>query len=149
MKRTDTKSHCPINFSLEAFGDPWSLLIIRDIVDRDKHTYGEFLNSKEGISTQVLTVRLARLEEQGIVAKRPHDTDKRKDFYYVTEKGLAIAPILAELATWGAKFDPHTTSPQSWFDAVAADKERERTGSAGHSKRLEYFLGPNVEPTRS
>ena len=59
MKRTDTKSHCPVNFALETFGDAWSLLIVRDIVFWGKRTYGEFLSSAEGISTNILSARLA------------------------------------------------------------------------------------------
>lgn len=122
MKRTDIKSHCPINFSLEAFGDPWSLLIIRDIASYGKQTYGEFLQSKEGISTRMLAIRLTHLESVGILARKAHATDKRKEIYYLTEKGESLVPILVELATWGATFDPHTAAPQMWKDAVKADK---------------------------
>ncbi|HRH78374.1 MAG TPA: winged helix-turn-helix transcriptional regulator, partial [Cellvibrionaceae bacterium] len=58
MKRTDTKSHCPINFTLEIMGDPWSLLVLRDVVFFGKHTFKEFLESAERITTSVLTSRL-------------------------------------------------------------------------------------------
>ena len=58
MKKKPLRSHCPINFGLEAFGDKWSLLILRDIVFRGKKTYGEFLKSEEGIATNILAARL-------------------------------------------------------------------------------------------
>ena len=50
MKHTQQRrSNCPINFALETFGDPWSLLIIRDMVYFGKKTCGEFLASEEGM----------------------------------------------------------------------------------------------------
>ncbi|HEU4914315.1 MAG TPA: helix-turn-helix domain-containing protein [Candidatus Saccharimonadales bacterium] len=122
MKRTDTKSHCPINYSLETFGDPWSLLIIRDIVCYGKRTYGEFLASKERISSRTLATRLEHLVMKGVLAKQTHETDKRKEVYTLTYKGKLAVPILIELATWGSQFDPQTASPHSWLEAVQADK---------------------------
>ena len=53
MKRTDRKSHCPVNFALETVGDPWSLLIVRDIVFHGKHTFGEFLAAQRSASPPV------------------------------------------------------------------------------------------------
>jgi DNA-binding HxlR family transcriptional regulator len=65
MKHThQRRSDCPINFALETFGDPWSLLLIRDIVYFGKNTYGEFLVSEEGMATNILASRLAHLEHQ-------------------------------------------------------------------------------------
>src|SRR5579864_3831461 len=85
MKHTQhRRSDCPINFALEIFGDPWSLLLIRDLVYFGKQTYGEFLASEERIATNVLAVRLAHLVQQGILEKHPHDTDKRKEKYVLT-----------------------------------------------------------------
>jgi DNA-binding HxlR family transcriptional regulator len=108
MRRTGRRSDCPINFALETFGDTWSLLIVRDIVFWGKRTYGDFLNSKEGIATNILAARLDFLEHQGILHKTPHPTDKRKDVYALTEKGLDLIPMLLEIVAWGAKHDPRT-----------------------------------------
>jgi len=124
MKRTDQKSHCPINFSLEVFGDTWSLLVVRDIVCYGKQTYGEFLASKERISTRMLAMTLERLVGAGILKRTPHATDKRKDLYVLTEKGQLVVPVLMELATWGAQFDPQTSAPQAWHEAVRKDQQR-------------------------
>jgi len=88
MKRNDKKSDCAINFSLETFGDPWSLLIVRDIIYFGKRTYGEFLASDERIGTSVLARRLAALEKKGILTKTLNKTDKRKEEYRLTSKGL-------------------------------------------------------------
>jgi DNA-binding HxlR family transcriptional regulator len=72
------RSGCPINFALETFGDPWSLLIIRDMVYFRKRTYSEFFVSEEGIATNILASRLAHLEQQGILVKKPQDTTPRR-----------------------------------------------------------------------
>ena len=118
-----SRSHCPVNYGLEIFGDKWSLLIVRDIVFTGKKTYGEFLESDEGIATNILADRLAHLEGTGILIKKRHTTDKRKEVYFLTEKGLDLIPILLDLATWGAKHDPQPGAPQAWLAMVAADRD--------------------------
>lgn len=104
--KEDVRSHCPVNYGLEIFGDKWSLLIVRDIVFSGKKTYGEFLRSGEGFATNILASRLASLEEQGILSKTPSFADKRKDFYSLTEKGLDLIPVLLSVVAWSAKHDP-------------------------------------------
>jgi DNA-binding HxlR family transcriptional regulator len=121
-KPRERRSDCPINFSLQTIGDHWSMLIIRDIVYFGKKTYGEFLESDEHIATNILANRLARLEADGILRKSPHPTDKRKEVYSLTEKGLDLIPILIELAAWGAAHDPDTGAPQDWIALVNANK---------------------------
>src|SRR5258708_15776825 len=102
------RSDCPINFALQLFSDPSSLLIIRDIIYFGKKTYGYFLASEEGIATNILASRLTSLEHQGLVAKRPSKTDKRCNEYFLTEKGLDLIPILVEMTNWSAEHDPQT-----------------------------------------
>lgn len=97
------RSNCPVNFGLEMFGDKWSLLIVRDIVFWGKKTYSDFLRSDEGIATNILASRLTQLEENGILKKEPHPTDRRKDVYAMTEKGLELIPLLVEIVSWSGK----------------------------------------------
>lgn len=122
VKAFQRRSDCPISFSLDIFGDRWSLLIIRDIVYFGKKTYGEFLDSDEGIATNILASRLEQLVENGILVKKPYAADKRKDVYALTEKGLDLIPILMEMGNWGAQHDPKTGAPKAWIDLVNADK---------------------------
>ncbi len=98
------RSHCPVNYGLEAFGDRWSLLILRDIVFRGKRTYGEFLKSEEGFATNILASRLSHLIEAGILQREAHE-DGRKDTYSLTEKGLDLIPMIFEMILWSAKYD--------------------------------------------
>ncbi len=125
MKHThQRRSDCPINFALETFGDPWSLLLIRDIVYFGKKTYGEFLASEEGMATNILASRLARLEEQGILMKNASGQDKRKEEYVLTEKGLDLIPVLVEMANWSAEYDPYTAAPDAWIALMRAEREK-------------------------
>jgi DNA-binding HxlR family transcriptional regulator len=124
VKRTDRKSHCPVNFALETVGDPWSLLVVRDIVFHGKRTFGEFLASEERITTSVLADRLGSLVAAGVLAKEPSPLDRRKACYGLTEKGLDLIPILVELANWGVGHDPDVAVKQLWVDQVRADRER-------------------------
>ena len=122
MKKNQLRrSDCPINFGLELFGDQWSLLIVRDIVYFGKKTYSEFLESDEGIATNILASRLALLEERGIVVRGPHETDRRKEVYSLTNKGLDLIPILLAMASWGAHHDAQTGAPREWIALVDGD----------------------------
>jgi DNA-binding HxlR family transcriptional regulator len=122
VKRTDRKSHCAVNSALETVGDPWSLLVVRDIVFYGKHTFGEFLASEERITTSVLADRLATLVRTEIITKRRSVTDRRIESYSLTDKGLALIPILVELANWGVSYDPEVVPNQLWVSKAQADR---------------------------
>jgi DNA-binding HxlR family transcriptional regulator len=99
------RSHCPVNFGLEVFGDRWALLILRDIVFRGKRTYGEFLRSEEGFATNILATRLEHLVDAGILEREGDDADGRKGVFTLTEKGLDLIPVMFEIVSWSAKYD--------------------------------------------
>lgn len=105
MRRKKLRSHCPVNFGLEAFGDKWALLILRDIIFRGKRTFGEFLRSEEGFATNILTARLTHFVDEGILEKVPLQEDSRKDSYVLTEKGCDLIPIIFEIVLWSYKHD--------------------------------------------
>lgn len=105
MKNKKLRSHCPINFYLEIFGDKWTLLVLRDIVFRGKHTYGEFLKSEEGFATNILAARLELLEDEGVLKKIADPSDARRSKFTLTEKGLDLIPILFEMMVWSEKYD--------------------------------------------
>ena len=69
-----------------------------------KTTFGEFLKSPEGIATNILTNRLQKLEQEGIIEKREHPDSKAKNLYTLTEKGLDILPVLVEVYLWADKY---------------------------------------------
>lgn len=109
------RSHCPISFALDIVGDRWTLLILRDLLMKEKATYGELLASDEGIATNVLADRLAWLERHGILKKR-------RGTYRVTPKGLDLLPVMIDLIAWSAKHDPRTAAPRTFVTRIATDR---------------------------
>ena len=81
MANQKRKSDCPINFALELFGDRWTFLIVRDMMFKGKHYYGEFLQSEEKIATNILADRLSLLELSGIVVKSVDPAHASKFIY--------------------------------------------------------------------
>ncbi len=90
-----------INAAIEAFGDRWSLIIIRDMVFYEKRAFGEFLKSPEGISTNILANRLLHLESSRLIDKRKCSDDGRAYIYSLTNKGKSVKPILEKMMVWG------------------------------------------------
>ncbi|MFK0275616.1 winged helix-turn-helix transcriptional regulator [Ensifer sp. NPDC090286] len=104
--KDDMRSGCPINLSLEVFGDKWSLLIIRDMIFGGKRHFRELLRSQEGISSNILADRLKMLVEQGMLTRRDDPTHKQKAIYSLTEMTIALVPIMAQLGAWGRRYLP-------------------------------------------
>jgi DNA-binding HxlR family transcriptional regulator len=103
------RSGCPINLTLEVVGDKWSLLVIRDMIFGNRRHFRELLTrSEEGIASNILADRLKRLVEQGIISKADDPTHKQKAIYSLTEQGIALLPILAQMSVWGRKYLPVT-----------------------------------------
>jgi DNA-binding HxlR family transcriptional regulator len=122
VKRAGGKSSCAVNFALEVVGDPWSLLIVRDIVFYGKRTFGEFLASEERITSSVLADRLAALVETGLLTKRPSAVDGRRTVYGLTDKGLTLIPLLVELACWGMGHGPDVRTDELFLEAARTDR---------------------------
>ncbi|HDY98671.1 MAG TPA: transcriptional regulator [Pseudomonas sabulinigri] len=117
-----SRSHCPINYALESFGDKWTLLIIRDLMFKTKTSFNEFLSSNEKISTNILADRLRRLESLGIVSKEVSDENRSKLIYSLTRKGRDLLPIMMEITQWSGRYDPQTNAPEALLKRLEADK---------------------------
>src|SRR6266481_10185053 len=115
------RSGCPVSVSLEAFGDRWSLLIIRDLMVRGLRTFKEFRGSGEGIATNILADRLEKLEAAGIITAATEETDARRVNYRLTEKGIDLAPVLLELLIWGTRHE-ETGAPCALIENVAKNR---------------------------
>lgn len=102
---TVRRSGCPISIALELLGDAWSLLIVRDLMFKGRHSFNEFLDGGEGIATNILADRLRRLEAAGIVEKQVDPSDRRRIRYGLTRKGIDLAPVLVELVVWSANHE--------------------------------------------
>lgn len=116
-------SGCPIDFALELFGDRWTLLIVRDLLVRHKRHFREMMASDEGIASNILTARLKKLEEWGIIERRSDEQNRRQVVYSLTPKGIDLAPVLVEIAIWSSKYDPHTKVNPAWVRRARRDRE--------------------------
>lgn len=104
---TEHRSGCPINLTLEVVGDKWSLLVIRDMIfGNRRHFRGLMTKSEEGYASNILADRLKRLTEQGIVSKADDPSHKQKSIYSLTEQGIELLPVLAQMSVWGRKYLP-------------------------------------------
>lgn len=106
MKEIKPRSGCPLSYTLDFFGDKWSMLILRDMMLNNKSTYGEFLNSEEKIATNILADRLGMLENNGFVTKQVALDKKSKFTYSLTEKSIDLVPVILEIGLWGSKYNP-------------------------------------------
>lgn len=103
------RSGCPINLSLEVFGDRWSLLILRDMIFGGRRHFRELLSgSQEGIASNILANRLKSLVEMGLLSKRDDATHKQKVIYSLTEPAIELVPVMAQLGAWGSRWLPVT-----------------------------------------
>lgn len=106
------RSPCPVACTLDLIGDRWTLLVIRDMMFSGKQRFEEFLESPEGISTNILANRLKLLEELGLAEKQPYSNHSRRMNYQLTEKGRSLRPVLKVIAAWGLKYVADTQIPQ-------------------------------------
>jgi DNA-binding HxlR family transcriptional regulator len=130
---TQQKSLCPINLALEVFGDRWSLLIVRDLMFAGKRHFREFLQSEEGISSNILTERLGKLVEYGVLSKTDDPTHKQKAIYSLTPMGIDLLPVVTQIGIWGRKHRPVTR--ESGAPSAALEK-----GGAALQKKMQSEL---------
>ena len=116
------RSDCPVSTSLDIWGDKWSLLIIRDLMDAKECTYGDFLKSPEGIATNILASRLQNLEENELIEKLEHPDSKAKVLYKLTRKGIDLIPVMIEIGLWAEKYYSIAADRKAVLKEVKKDK---------------------------
>ena len=142
MRPSEPRSHCPINLSLEIFGDAWTLLVLRDMMFGGKRRFRELLSSDERIASNILADRLARLVEHGVLTKAGDPTHKQKAIYSLTEKGIALLPILVQIGAWGSRWVPDAKK----LDASARKQVREiqEGGPRAWAKRMDELRAEHL-----
>ncbi len=144
--RAPGRSGCPINMTVEAFGDRWSLLVLRDIMFGNRRHFRELLaDSQEGIASNILADRLKRLVDAGLLTRDDARPGQRAT-YSLTEPAIQLVPILAELGAWGVRH--RTTTPKLRVRAeLLAEGGREMRDQFMAELR-EIHLGTPVPDTR-
>lgn len=99
------RSGCPINLTLETFGDRWSLIVLRDMMFGRSRTFRALLSeSLEGIASNILADRLKRLMAHGLLTRGGDPGHKQKAVYSLTEKAIALVPLMAVMGSWGLRY---------------------------------------------
>ena len=121
VKRTSfERDDCPIARSLDAIGDWWSMLIIREALF-GRRRFGEF-QKQLGLAKNILTVRLRALVDQGILTTAPASDGSAYQEYLLTPKGRGVFPVLVALRQWSEEFDEHKEE----IATILVDKENGR-----------------------
>jgi len=119
---TTRRSDCPISSALEVVGDRWTLLLIRDLIFGGARTFKDFLASREGIATNILSDRLGRLVDLGVMNSERDPADGRVIVYRLTPKGMDLVPVLMELSVWGARHE-NGQAPEGVLEAWQSDRD--------------------------
>lgn len=112
---------CPTRYAAGTFGDKWCFLILRDVLLHGKRTYSDFLNSEEGISTNILADRLSKLEEAQILDRRVDPRKGSRVCYFPTRKARDLLPALISMMVWSTVYDKNTEAPESFAAAFRED----------------------------
>jgi len=144
VRTSMSEAVCPVARSLDVLGDPWTLLVLREVFSGNRRFDG--IKAGLGITDTVLSNRLQRLVDEGLLDRSPYGGTVRPRVEYVlTEAGEDTLPVLHALARWGRR---HTTSPianggtilvecvvcgtqsdsADWCQKCAAPLDRQRTG---------------------
>jgi DNA-binding HxlR family transcriptional regulator len=108
-RKTFGTQPCSIARTLDVVGDWWTLLVLRDVF-RGAHRFDE-LKSGLGIATNVLTVRLKRLTDAGILERRAYQEHPPRFEYTATAKGRDLYPVLIALLQWGDRYMRDASDP--------------------------------------
>jgi DNA-binding HxlR family transcriptional regulator len=99
---------CPIDNSLKIFGQKYALHIVRNMLLLKQNKFGQFLVSIEGINTKTLSIRLHELEDFGLIKRTIINSRPVQTEYSLTDKGMALEPILAQIAAFSSRYEPKT-----------------------------------------
>ncbi|MBC8327226.1 MAG: helix-turn-helix transcriptional regulator, partial [Planctomycetes bacterium] len=110
-------------FALELLGDRWTLLVVRDLVFFGKRRFSEFRDSPEGVATNVLSNRLQRLLDAGVIGCEQDPDDGRQILYRLIEAGRDLVPALLELARWGGRHGPRAAASPQLLERLEKDRD--------------------------
>jgi DNA-binding HxlR family transcriptional regulator len=117
------RSNCPISFTLDAFGDKWTLLVLRDIMFYDRTRFSDFM-PVEQVATNILADRLSKLETMGMVTKERDPKLKNQFIYQATPVGQSLLPVLVEMTLWGLEHDPESLASKEFLERAQDEKAK-------------------------
>jgi DNA-binding HxlR family transcriptional regulator len=131
MPRRKDRSSCPINLATELLGDPWSLIVLRDVLFGNRRHFSDLHRSSlEGIATNILASRLEQLVDAGLLTKHSDPSHRQRVTYDLTEAAIELVPVMATLGAWGSR----------WLPASAPLAARARALADGGPPMWERFM---------
>lgn len=125
--KNEFRCACPVTSAIDIVGDKWSLVIIKQMLLEGVRTFKDFLETDESIATNILSSRLKRLEEYGIISKDKLPYNKKTKIYTLTQRGLELTPVIVELILWSEEnikeFHPNLYSDDR-IETLRNDKKR-------------------------
>jgi DNA-binding HxlR family transcriptional regulator len=103
MARLYDDPFCPLACALDAIGEKWTLLILRDLMIHPSRRFQDLIESLKGCAPNTLSARLSSLEEQGLIERRLYEQHPPRMEYVLSEKGKELRPVLKALKAWGLK----------------------------------------------
>lgn len=100
MIRKNELPECPAATTINLIGSKWKLLILRNLLVRSWR-FNELKRNLDGISHKVLAASLRSMEQDGIIARKVHDTRPPTVEYSLTELGESLRPVLDAMHNWG------------------------------------------------
>jgi DNA-binding HxlR family transcriptional regulator len=97
---------CPIDYAFKIIGKKFTLLIIRNMLLYNQTRFSEFEESIEKINPKILSIRLRELEKAGLISRRVYDEIPVRVEYNLTDKGLALRPLLEFLSDYSSQYYP-------------------------------------------
>ena len=105
MKTRSYDQYCGLAYALDIVGERWTLLIVRELMPGPRR-FTDLIEGLPSISTNLLSSRLKRLEQQGIICRRILPPPAGSTVYELTPLGQALEKTLLELGKWGSRFVP-------------------------------------------
>tara|TARA_B100000989_G_scaffold222985_1_gene170524 strand:- start:1460 stop:1909 length:450 start_codon:yes stop_codon:yes gene_type:complete len=138
IKVKTNRSSCPISTALEIIGDQWSLIIIRDLF-LERTTFSEFRDSPEKIATNVLTNRLNKLLDMGLIGYVLNPNNKKIKVYYLEDSGIDLYPLIFDLSMWSKKHLDMKFHPisEEWYKIT--EKKTSSKVISSSSKKYRVF----------
>ncbi|NCP20326.1 MAG: helix-turn-helix transcriptional regulator [Erythrobacter sp.] len=130
-------SACGLPAALEVMGERWSFMILRASFN-GVHHFEEFL-SELGIARNILSNRLSKLVEHGILDRHQDPQDRRRVEYHLTEKGFDLLPAMVSLRHWGLKYG---TEGVGMDPVIVDDRDRMPIGPVAILAHDGRILGP-------
>ncbi|MDH6579259.1 DNA-binding HxlR family transcriptional regulator [Kitasatospora sp. MAP5-34] len=136
MSRRSYDQYCAIARALDAVGERWSLLIVRELLGGPRR-YTDLHADLPGVSTDILATRLKQLEGEGLVVRRKLERPANATVYQLTERGLTLRQVVGALGEWGldALGEPRPTDAvrEHWVTGVAGGASAAGVAAGGGS----------------